>query len=254
MALRGNELAHSFGTIATEYHRWRSGPPVTAIDWLIGDGIRVAVELGAGTGIVTGMLAERIPELYSVEPDPRMREVFAQSCPGRTALAGSAEEIPLPDDSADAVFSGDAWHWFDPSRTLPEIARVLRPGGVLGVSWNAPDMSVPWMATLFAALAAHDDREHRPGVFVLPANSGFTVPEQRTLTWTRPLGRPEVLALLGTYSPVIALSETERAELYDRSNEFMDTHPELAGREVIDVPYRTLCFRTRLDTRLDTTG
>jgi SAM-dependent methyltransferase len=252
MALRGNELAHSFGNVATEYNRLRSGPPAAAVDWLIGTGISVAVELGAGTGIMSRMLGERIPELYPIEPDPRMREVFANCWPGRSALAGSAEEIPLPDHSVDAVFSADAWHWFDPATACREIARVLRPGGVLGVTWNLRDSSVAWTDDLFAILDTKKDPARPPGLFKLPADAGFTAPQRHDVRWTRQLSRSEVMALLGTYSPVIALSESERTALHDRLYEYMDTHPELAGREVIDVPFSTACFRARLES--DGTG
>lgn len=252
MALRGNELARTFGTAATEYHRLRIGAPEPAVDWLVGTGIRNAVELGAGTGIFSRMLAERIPELYPVEPDERMRAVFAQSCPELTPLVGSAEEIPVPDHSVDAVFSADAWHWFDPATACREIGRVLRPGGVLAVSWNTKNSRVPWMDELYSALDGAHDPKRLPGDFTLPDNTGFEQPQRHVVEWTRPMSPTDLVALLGTYSPVLAMSESERARLYDRSYEYIDNHPELTGRELIDVPFRTICWRTRLGPVGDT--
>ncbi len=249
MALRGNALAHSFGTAATEYDRLRSSTPTPAVDWLVGAGITNAVELGAGTGKFSRMLAERVPELYPIEPDERMRDVFANSCPGLSVLAGTAERIPLPDASVDAVFSADAWHWFDPESTYREIARVLRPGGVLGVSWNLKDTSVPWIDELFAVV--HD--AHPPGAFTLPENTAFAPPLRHVVEWTRPMSPQDLVALLGTYSPVLAMSESDRARLYDASREYIDKHPQLAGRELIDVPFRTVCWRTQLTTGNDAT-
>lgn len=252
MALRGNELAHTFGSAATEYDRLRASAPEAAVDWLVGTGIRNAVELGAGTGIFSRKLARRIPELYPVEPDDRMREVLAKSSPDLSPLAGSAEKIPVPDHSVDAVFSADAWHWFDPATACREIARVLRPGGRLAVSWNTRDGSVPWMEDLFAVLDGVHHPLRQPGVFTLPENTSFTRPQRHVVTWTRPMSPQDLVALLGTYSAVLAMSESDRARLYDSSYEYIDKHPDLSGRELIDVPFRTICWRTRLGPVDDT--
>jgi SAM-dependent methyltransferase len=246
MVLRGNALAHTFGSAATEYDRLRPGPPDPAVDWLVGDGIRNAVELGAGTGIFSKKLSQRIPELYPVEPDGRMREVFADTCPDLTPLPGSAEEIPVPDHSVDGVFSADAWHWFDPVTAFREITRVLRPGGVLAVSWNTRNSQVAWMEHLFSVLDNVHHPLRRPGAFALPENTAFDPPQRHVVEWTSSMSPQDLVALLGTYSAVLAMSESERASLYEASHEYIDNHPELTGRELIEVPFRTVCWRTRL--------
>jgi len=148
MALRGNELAHSFGTAATEYDRLRSSPPALAVDWLVGDGITNAVELGAGTGKFSRMLAERVPELYPIEPDARMRDVFANSCPGLSARAGSAEEIPLPDASVDfwtrRLYETDrvGKAWIVDNQSLQGLVARALSDPAPGLAWALPAAAI----------------------------------------------------------------------------------------------------------------
>jgi SAM-dependent methyltransferase len=128
-------LAQSFGTAAAEYERVRPDWPPAAVDraaTLLGLGREAeVVDLAAGTGKLTRLLVERFERVVAVEPDERMRALLEVE-----ALAGTAEQIPLPDGSADAVFVGDAFHWFDAAAALAEIARVLRPRGGLVLLWN----------------------------------------------------------------------------------------------------------------------
>lgn len=244
MALRESRRARSFGSAAAEYERLRSGSPVSCVDWLVGPEITSVVELGAGTGHFSRTLAEYVPELYAVEPDARMREIFRVTVPGVTILDGTAEKIPLDDHSVDAVVTKDAWHWFDPDSTPREIARVLRPGGRLGVLWNLRDDAVPWMERLFSVVDSDHDPRCLPGTFVLPDDAGFAPPERQVVRWTRPMSPQDLVAMLGTYSMVLSMPESDRARLYDTSREFIDSHPQLTGRELIDVPFRTVCWRT----------
>ncbi len=101
------------------------------------------LDLGAGTGKLTRVLARRYARVIAVEPLDGMRGILERVVPDVEALAGSAEQIPLGDASVDAVFAAQAFHWFDHERAMPEIARVLRPGGVLALVWNGPDESRP---------------------------------------------------------------------------------------------------------------
>src|SRR6202453_1408247 len=109
-------------------------------------GARAVLDLAAGTGAVTRELVGLAPRLIAVEPDERMRAVLAARCPEAEVLAGRGEDIPLPDASVDAVVISSAWHWLDPGRAVPEITRVLRVGGTLGVMWISRDARVPWVA------------------------------------------------------------------------------------------------------------
>jgi hypothetical protein len=122
----------------------------------------------------------------------------------------------------------------------------LRPGGRLGVLWNLCDEAVGWMAHLFSVIDSEHDPRCLPGTFTLPTDAGFAPPEQQVLRWTRPMSPRDLVALLGTYSAVLSMPENDRARLYDSSHEFIDRHPELTGRDIIDVPFRTVCWRTTL--------
>ena len=134
----------SFGAIADDYDRLRPQPLAEAVDWLLPDDCRAAVDVGAGTGLLTRALANRVAQVTAVEPDPRMRAVLRTRSPGVRVLAGTGEAIPLPDASVDGVFVSSAWHWMDPDRAVPEIARVLRDGGRLGVIWTSRDRESGW--------------------------------------------------------------------------------------------------------------
>ena len=168
----------SFGSVAADYDRYRPGPPPQALDWLIPRGAQAVLDLAAGTGAVTRELAGRAQRIIAVEPDERMRAVLTARCPGAKVLAGRGEDIPLPDASVDAVVISAAWHWLDPDRAVPEITRVLRVGGVLGVIWVARDARVPWVAE-FNRLARESReadgggrRGRRPGGRREPAGDG----------------------------------------------------------------------------------
>src|SRR4051812_12101086 len=131
--------AQSFGGVADDYHRARPGYPVEAVRWLLGSSPLDVVDLGAGTGKLTAVLVGEGHRVVAVEPLEPMRSRLVAALPATPALEGSAEEIPLPDGCADAVVVGQAFHWFDVEPALREIARVLRPGGTLGLLWNARD-------------------------------------------------------------------------------------------------------------------
>jgi SAM-dependent methyltransferase len=236
-----------FGTAADEYHRFRPHPPEATVDWLVGTGIGetidVAVDLGAGTGLFTEPLARRVATVFAVEPDPAMRARLTEHCPGVTVLDGSAERIPLPDNSVRAVFSNSAWHWADPLLAFPEIARVLMPGGVLGVSWSMPDRRMGWRAKLDEITWKAGESGNGPGRFELPAGAPFGTPEELVHSWRTRMTVDELVASLGTYDHVLALSEVDRAAVLDDARTYLNGNPA-TSRGVIDVPFRTACFRT----------
>src|ERR1700733_13743444 len=145
--------ASSFGGAATLYERYRPGPPVEAVEWVLPERGRTVVDLGAGTGALTRLLIGRADEVVAVEPDDRMRAVLAEAGPGARAVAGRGESTPLPDASVDAVLASSSWHWMDTVPTLLEVGRILVPGGTLAVMWSGPDPDTGLIAQAQALLS-----------------------------------------------------------------------------------------------------
>jgi SAM-dependent methyltransferase len=121
-----------------DYERGRPGWPPGVVDVPDLSPEATVLELGAGTGKLTRLLVRTFNRVLTVEPADAMRRLLVSFCPDAEALAGTAEEIPLADASVNAVFVAEAFHKFDDERALAEIARVLRPRGVLVLLWNLP--------------------------------------------------------------------------------------------------------------------
>ena len=234
--------ARSFGAAAGAYERGRPPYPAEAIDWLLPTGARRVLDLGAGTGKLTRLLAERGLEVVAVEPLDEMREQLVAAAPGVVALAGTAERIPLPDGAVDAVLAAQAWHWVDPARAAPEAGRVLRPGGGLWRLWNVRDEREPWVAELGELMHARagQGREMPPVV-----GEPFGELEHTTVAWHYQLDRDALLDLVASRSYVILLADEDRARLLAEVDALARRHPALAGRERFDLPYVTHCFRAR---------
>jgi SAM-dependent methyltransferase len=141
-----------FGTRAEDYEKGRPDYPAPAVEWLI-DALRIAsgstvVDLAAGTGKLTRRLVPTGARVVAVEPVAGMRGVLESTVPQAEVLSGTAEQIPLPAGTADAVTVAQAFHWFRGEDALAEIHRVLRPGGRLGLAWNRRDLAQPVQAQL----------------------------------------------------------------------------------------------------------
>jgi SAM-dependent methyltransferase len=121
-----------------DYERGRPGWPAGVVDIPGLPSAATVLDLGAGTGKLTRLLVPAFGRVLAVEPAQAMRRLLVTLCPEAEALAGTGDEIPLPDASVDAVFAAEAFHWFDDKRALAEIARVLRPDGALVLMWNLP--------------------------------------------------------------------------------------------------------------------
>lgn len=154
--------AAGFGAGADDYERGRPGYADDVVAWLVQRlGVvtgSTVLDLAAGTGKLTRVIGAPGVRVVAVEPVAAMREKLVEACPGVEVLEGTAEAIPLPDASVDAVTVAQAFHWFDPDRALAEVARVLRPGGALGLAFNERDAREPWVAEL-SKLIRWDERD-----------------------------------------------------------------------------------------------
>lgn len=246
----------SFGAAAAAYAEHRPDYAEAAVRWALEpvwsrQPLRV-IDLGAGTGKLTATLVRLGVDVTAVEPDPDMLAELRRELASVRSVPGHAEEIPLPDASVDAVLAGQAMHWFDLDRALPEIARVLTPGGVLAGLWNVDDDRVGWVAE-FAEMtkrktsvtllrwrdaAAQSRQEHLIaagyGLFPAAQTGEFEHGQARTAE--------TLLATIATHSNFLVMEESERATLLARVGDFLHARPETSSDEFV-LPMLTVVLR-----------
>jgi SAM-dependent methyltransferase len=237
------ERSLSFGEEAAAYERGRPSYPPEAIDWLLPPGARDVLDLGAGTGKLTVRLVERGLDVIAVDPIPEMLEVLRRSLPDTPALLGSAEEIPLPDDSVDSVLVAQAWHWFDPERAVKEVARVLRPGGRLGLVWNVRDERLGWVKELGHIIGHEDDPAERRDVTLA---APFTDVERHQVEWTSYLTPQALIDLVASRSYCITSPADVKSRTLAEVRALLATHPALANSTGLALPYVTIGIRATL--------
>ena len=240
-------LARGFAGVADDYERGRPGYPLDAIVALgLPDGSRVA-DVGAGTGKLTRALLASGLDVMAVEPLHGLRARLEAELPGVEALAGTAEALPLADASVDAVACGDAFHWFDGARAAPELARVIRPGGVLGLLWNAPadDVALPWAGALWELL--EDVRPDHPGFTpdqgrtAIDASGRFGRFRRDAFDNVHATDRAGLVANIASISYIALLPAPERRALLGRVDALLREH----GVDAVDLPLRTTVWTAR---------
>ncbi|MFE0513717.1 class I SAM-dependent methyltransferase [Streptomyces sp. NPDC058964] len=248
--------AASFGVAAVAYAAHRPDYARAAIGWALepAPGPRV-LDLGAGTGKLTATLVALGAEVIAVEPDLAMLTELRRSLPAVRALPGSAEAIPLPDASVDAVLAGNAMHWFDMAVAGPEIARVLAPGGILAGLWNLMDDGVEWVAGLArvggsAAIGPRDTPTswraetadaHLPKT---GAAARFGSPEQAEFPHGQRRTADSLVATLATRAGVLVMPEREQEAALSRIRAYLASTPETARGE-FTLPMLTGVLRAR---------
>ena len=228
--------ARSFGTAAERYDRYRPTYAEDAVVWAVGRRSCRVADLGAGTGILTRLLHHLGHDVVAVEPDDLMRARLIEVSPGVEAVPGRAEAIPLENESVDAVVAGQAYHWFDQAQAHPEIARVIRPGGVFAAMWNDADPTVPWTVRFSEIIDGPSGRpDARPVAdfgdrFEPVAVGGF-----RHEMWVTP---EHLVAMATTRSPYLVADERGRRELVTAIQALVDEFG-LAEAERIPMPHIT---------------
>jgi SAM-dependent methyltransferase len=236
--------ARSFGTRASDYAEHRPNYPADGIRWVLGAAsrpVRDVLDLAAGTGKLTEGLLPLGLTLTAVEPDDDMRAELSQRFPQVNAVSGTAEDIPLAAGSVDAVLVGQAFHWFDRVKALDEIARVLRPGGVVGALWNGEDTSVEWVAGLLAVTGTSVHGITSEHLWV-PEHPLFGPFEASTFPHGQRRTIDSLAETFGTHSRMLVIPDDEREAVLDQIRSYLAARPETAGGE-FDLPLRTRVVR-----------
>ena len=228
--------ARGFSRSADAYDRARPDYPPAAVAWLaerlgLWPG-RTVVDLAAGTGKLTRPLDATGAEVVAIEPVAEMRARIGDAA--ARSLDGTAEAVPLPDASADAVTVAQAFHWFDGPAALAEIHRVLRPGGALALVWNRRPLENPVHAAIERIIAPYrgDAPAHRSGAWraAFDATTLFGPLEERTFAHSRPHDADALADRVGSTSFVAALDDGPHAEVIAAVR-------ALAAEGAVDVPY-----------------
>ena len=244
----------SFGAAAAAYAEHRPDYPPDAVRWCLAPlgrdfgGLRV-LDLGAGTGKLTALLARLGADVTAVEPDEAMLAELRRRVPSVRAVSAPAEAIPLADGSVDAVLCAQSLHWFDLSRAVPEIARVLTAGGVLGALWNSDDDRVAWVAGLRDAAegaAAPTVLSRRAEAAKFPADQfgePFAAAERAEFPNAQPRTADSLIALMETHSQVLVMPQAERDRVLGQVRAYLASRPETAAGE-FEVPMVTSTLRS----------
>ncbi len=209
---------------------------------------RDVLELGAGTGKFTELIVHTGARITGVEPVPAMRAALERNCPTIRVLDATAEAIQAEDAAFDTVIAASAFHWFDGDRALPEIHRVLRPEGALGLIWNVRDEASDWserLTEIFDRLAGEGAPRYRSGRWrVAFERTELFGPLHHRVAYHVHHVTPEAfLDRVLSVSFVAAASDDERERVRAEVEELLATDPELAGDEIA-IPYRADVFWT----------
>lgn len=230
--------ATSFGRAAATYDTARPEYPAEAVQWLLDVVGRRVADVGAGTGKLTRALVAAGADVVAVDPDPQMLETLSASLPAVPTFVGTAESLPLPDGGLDLVVLAQAWHWVDPVTASAEVARVLRPGGTLGLIWNVRDERSPLVQQLVAVMKP-SPAEQLVGDAGPTIAAPFGEVTTQSWDWVRTLMPDRLRDLMRSRSQYLSADAAGR-ELADTA---LDGLLAEWGDGPIELPYRTVAFR-----------
>jgi SAM-dependent methyltransferase len=223
----------------------RPGYPDSAVEWALrpvrGRKVVRVLDLAAGTGRLTEALQRAGVDVIAVEPDPQMRAEMLRRVSGVAVLAGAGEDIPLPDERVDAVVIGQALHWFDQQRALPEIARVLKRGGVFAALWNGDDHRAEWVVE-YSRLSGFPVDGKAPPRPRIAAHEAFEPIQWETFGNSHRRTIDSLLATVGTFSATLVMEPHQRVKKLRRLREYLLSRPETASGE-FDLPLITSVAR-----------
>ena len=231
--------ALSFGAVADAYDRGRPSYPREAAAWLAGTRPATLLELGAGTGKLTDQLVALGHHVIATDPLEEMLRHLTTRLPGTLVARAAAERIPLRARSVDAVLGAQSFHWFDLGRALPEIARVLRPGGHLALVWNQRDERIPWVRRL-GALIGTQEQENDPTHALLGSHL-FGFVETTTFRFWQPLDRERLRDLVLSRSNVATMPAIQREGVLREVDDLYAGYGR--GADGMLLPYITHCYK-----------
>lgn len=244
-AARRQHLGAAFLEGGGHYHKVRPGYPSESLDWLTETAtipVNDVLDVGAGTGKYTQLLAGRGWTLTAVDPSADMLAQLSHAVPQAAAMVGTAENLELADSSIDLAIVAQAWHWCDPLTASTEIARVLRPGGTLGLIWNQLDVGLPWVHRLARIMHAGD--VHKPD-FRPTLGPEFAPAEPHNTRWGQTLTPGEVLELAKSRSYYLKASEQVRAKVVANLQWYLFEHLGHVPGTELQLPYVTQTWRTK---------
>jgi SAM-dependent methyltransferase len=239
--------ASGFDAQADAYERARPSYPPDAVGWFaehlrIAPGARI-VDLAAGTGKFTRLLEPFGADLLAVEPVEGMARQLREAVPDVPLVSSAAESLPFATHSLDAVSVAQAFHWFDADAAFAELHRVLRPGGRVGLVWNARDRSVDWVDQVWGIMDRVEKRapwrdHERWSASALGSGAGFGPLHEATFFHEHLLSPDDVVTRVQSVSHVAVLSPPEREVVLEEVRALLTSHPQTQGRDVVAITYR----------------
>jgi SAM-dependent methyltransferase len=237
--------AQAFGAVADAYDRGRPGYPREAATWLTGTRPLSVLELGAGTGKLTAELVALGHDVHATDPDQDMLSRLSLRLPDVRVSEAAAEELPVPDRSVDVVVGAQCFHWFDLDRALPEIVRVLRPGGHVAMVWNERDERIPWVRRLGRILGGTG--EPRDWTTLLSTSGLFGFVDETSFGAWQTLDRDRLRDMVLSRSHVRVQDEEERERVLAEALALYDGFGR--GWEGLQLPWSARCFRAAVVPR-----